>query len=115
MCCSTFIGQEGIAVGDEIEHTEIVNSPGVNEGLVSRRTMTARELSTDHIGRFVGCNRDGVNYQAKILDLVIYEGGKAPGVSMVLQHPVLPSQDAWQQRTHIPFETQIELIELVSF
>lgn len=99
---------------EEIRHTEVIGSPGVKEGLVRMNTVTARDLTEAHIGRFIGCNRDGVNYQAKILKLTVHEGGRAPGVSMVLRHPVLPSSGQWDESVHVPFDLEIELIELTA-
>lgn len=103
-----------MVVEEPIRHTEIVGSGDITEGLVSMKKVSARELTPDDVGKFVGCNRDGVNYQAKILKLEFFETGHAPGVGMILQHPPIPTQKAHKEACRLPFDTELELIELVA-
>lgn len=98
---------------DEIERVEILDDE-VSEGLTRTERITARDLTRDHIGRFIGCFDGGVNYQAKILDLKVFEEGSHPGVTILTRHPNLPHRPARNEQNHVPFDYPIELVELTA-
>lgn len=98
---------------EEIQRVEIIDDEA-SEGLVRTVHITARELGPEHIGRFIGCNEGGVNYQAKIVSIKVYEGGNAPGVTLRTQHPELPHRASREEQSHVPFDFPIELVELTA-
>ncbi|MGD3153711.1 hypothetical protein [Tsukamurella tyrosinosolvens] len=101
---------------DPLEHVEVVDDDQVNEGLVRRMRVQARQLTQDDVGKYIGCHdhKLGVNYQAKILDIRHFEDGNAPGTSLVCWHPPIRDREGRKERMHVPFETEFELIELIA-
>lgn len=105
----------------EIRPTEIVGGTETS-GLSSLERITAGQLTDAHVGRLMGCHDEerGVNYQARILKFQRYETGNAPGVSLWLRHslipdrPSIPGRDAYEDRIHVPFESEIEIVDLVA-
>jgi hypothetical protein len=80
--------------------------------------QVARDLTADHVGKFVGGVDAalGVNYTAKILKIKHFPEGKAPGVSIWLRHSAMPDgRPARDERAHVPFEQEIELIDMISW
>ncbi|MEV1134536.1 hypothetical protein [Rhodococcus coprophilus] len=102
-----------MSVEEPIRHVEVVGGGGT-EGLQQTTKILARELTLDDVGKFIGCHEDGVNYQAKILKLEIYESGPAPGVDMILRHGAIPTRPARTEGVRLRFETELELIELIA-
>jgi hypothetical protein len=70
--------------------------------VVSNTRIRARDLTADHVGKFVGGVDAalGVNYTAKILKIKHFPEGKAPGVSIWLRHSAMP--DGRQRVTNVP-------------
>lgn len=71
-------------------------------------------MTLDDVGKFIGCHQDGVNFQAKILKIEIFEDGHAPGVGLVLQCPPLPKRAATRDAWRVPFDEVLELVELIA-
>ncbi|OBA71513.1 hypothetical protein A5641_02115 [Mycobacterium sp. 1554424.7] len=86
--------------------------------VVSNTRIRAKDLTQDHVGKFLG-GRDeklGVNYPAKILKIKQFHEGKAPGVSIWIRHSALPNgRPARDERAHVPFDHELELIDMISW
>ena len=80
---------------------------------VTRTPIRAGELTQEHVGEFVECHdpASGINYGAEILRIVRREEGKAPGVSIWLQHPTLRSGRLGRQgQAHVRFDEVFQLL-----
>ncbi len=86
--------------------------------VVSNTRIPAKDLTADHIGKFVGCldPKLQANYGAKILKIKHVNEGTAPGVSIWLRHSAMPDgRPARDERAHVPFEQEIELTDMISW
>jgi hypothetical protein len=86
--------------------------------IVSVSRVKARDLNESHVGKFFGfLNPDiGANVPAKILKVKQFNGGKAPGVSVWFRVSALPDgTPAKDERMHVPFDTDLELVDMVPF
>ena len=84
---------------------------------VSRTQIKAGELTQEHVGRFVECHdpASGFNYGAEILRIARREEGRAPGVSVWLRHPTLPSGRLSRDgQAHVRFDDDFQLIEMTT-
>lgn len=77
-------------------------------------SIRAGELTQDHVGKFVSCQdpESGAVYAAEILRIAHREDGKAPGVSIWLRHPALPSgRRSREGQAHVRFDQEFELVD----
>lgn len=84
---------------------------GSSAGL--RTPIRADELTDEHVGQLIECHdpSSGYNYGAEILRIVRREEGKAPGVSVWLRHPTLPSgRRSREGQAHVRFDEVFQLI-----
>jgi hypothetical protein len=96
---------------------------GVSKGLdtgtiVARRKIAARDLTAEHVDRFVTDfdPRVGVKVPAKILKVRHVTEGEEPGVSVLLRLPAL--RDGTLARNvllHVPFDHEFQLVEIVGY
>lgn len=80
---------------------------------VSRTAIKAGDLTQEHVGEFVECHdpASGIFYGAEILRIVRRDEGKAPGVSILLQHPTLRSGRLGRQgQAHVRFSEVFQLL-----
>ena len=78
---------------DEIYIAAGIVGDGPETGaVVSNTRIHARDLTQDHVGKFLGGQDEalGVNYTSKILKIKHFNEWKAPGVSIWLRHSALP-------------------------
>jgi hypothetical protein len=97
--------------------TDVVGDGPQTQAVVSKSRIKASDLAQEHVGKFLSCHDadSGVNYGAKILRIERRDEGKAPGVSIWLQHPALSSgRPARDGRAHVPFDQEFELIEMMA-
>lgn len=86
-------------------------------GAVPITAIRAGDLTEQHVGKFVGFHDpgSGLNYGAKILEIVRVEGSR-PGILLRIGHPPIPGgQQAHQERLRLGFEQDIQLVELPDF
>jgi hypothetical protein len=84
-------------------------------GVVPITTITAGDLTEEHVGKFVGCHdpASGFNYGAKILKVIRVEEGSRPGMLVRIQHPPIPGgQPAHQERMRLRFDQEVQLVDL---
>lgn len=94
---------EDAAVGDDVGAASAV----------TRTAITAGELTQQHVGEFIECHdpASGIYYGAEILRIVRRDEGKAPGVSIWLQHPTLRSGRLGRQgQAHVRFNEVFQLL-----
>jgi len=108
---------------DESE-TEVYVAAGViSDGpetgaIVSNTRIKARDLTDEHVGKFVAGfdPKVGANVPAKILKVKHFNEGKAPGVSVWLRMSALPDgTSARDERAHVPFDVEFELHEQLTY
>jgi hypothetical protein len=110
-------------VNDEQPNPEVFVTDVVGDGpetgaVVSNTRIRAKDLTQDHVGKFLGGfdEKLGANYPAKILKVKHFGGGKAPGVSIWLRLSALPDgRPARDERAHVPFDHEFELIEMMTY
>lgn len=76
--------------------------------------IKAGDLTQDHVGKFISCEdpASGFVYAAEILRITRREDGRAPGVSIRLRHPALPSGlRSRDGEAHVPFDQEFELVD----
>lgn len=89
--------------------------------IVSIDRIKARDLSDEHVGKFFGTYNPaigaaGANVPAKILKVKHFDQGKAPGVSVWFRMSALPDgTPAKDDRMHLPFDTELELVDMIPF
>lgn len=86
--------------------------------IVSVGKIKARDLTDEHVGRFVGGldPKLGANVHAKILKVKHFNEGKAPGVSVWLRMSALPDgTPARDERFHVPFDHEFELVDMITY
>jgi hypothetical protein len=95
-------------------HADAMESPGTTyDG--PRTEIKAGDLTEEHVGKFVECHDpdSGFNYGAEILRIARREEGKAPGVSIWMRHPTLPSgRHSRDGQAHVRFDDVFQLIEM---
>lgn len=102
----------------EIFVTDVVPNGPETGAVVSNTRVKARELTEDHVGQYLGGFDEtlGVNYASKILKVKHCHEGKAPGVSVWFRHSALPDgRPARDERAHVPFDHEFELIEMMAW
>ncbi|MFW3117430.1 hypothetical protein MMAG44476_06941 [Mycolicibacterium mageritense DSM 44476 = CIP 104973] len=78
--------------------------------------LKARDLNDTHIGQWIGGNENGYNFGMKILKVQHVNEGTAPGVSVWYRKSELPDgTPAMDSRMHVPFDTDLELIEMMAW
>jgi hypothetical protein len=80
---------------------------------VTRTAIKAGDLTQEHVGEFVECHdpTSGIYYGAEILRIMRRDEGKAPGVSIWLQHPTLRSGRLGRQgQAHVRFDEVFQLL-----
>jgi hypothetical protein len=98
--------------------TDVVGHGPETGAVVSNKRIKARDLTEEHVGQFVGCYDPdvGANYGAKILKVRHFNEGKVPGVSVWIRHSALPDgRPARDERTHVPFDYEFELIDMMAW
>ena len=78
-----------------------------------RTPIRAGDLTDEHVGRLIECHdpASGFNYGAEILRIMRREEGKAPGVSVWLRHPTLPSgRRSREGQAHVRFDEVFQLL-----
>lgn len=102
-------------ISPEVRVTKIVGS-AETEAITSTEYIKAGDLNEDHVGRFMGCNdkERGVNYLAKTLKIQRFETGKAPGMSVWIRHSQVMDRLAYEDRFHVPFDSEIEIVTQVA-
>lgn len=87
----------------------------IQPGGLAMTTVTAGDLTKDHIGQFVGCHDPiaGFNYGAKIADVIRDDNGPNPGILLSLKHPAIPGGKAGHDdRSRLPFDREVQLLEM---
>lgn len=77
--------------------------------------IRASDLTTEHIGKFVGCNdaQSGFNYGAKIVNVSRQDYGPRPGILLRLSHPPMPGgTPAREDRTMLTPDQMVQLVEM---
>jgi hypothetical protein len=94
-----------------------VISDGPETGaIVSNTRIKARELTADHVGKFLAFGDNEFNFPVKILKVRHYNEGKAPGVSVWMQVPKLPDGTAPRvERMHVQFDHVVELHSMITY
>jgi len=81
---------------------------------MTNNRIKAGDLTQDHVGKFISCEdpESGFVYAAKILRITRREEGKAPGVSIWLRHPALPSGlRSRDGQAHVRFDQEFDLVD----
>jgi hypothetical protein len=100
----------------DVYAAEVVPFGPETGAIVSVTKIVAGDLTSDHVGKFVGFHTEDYNYSAKIRRVQHFDQGKAPGVSVWLRTSALPEgTPARDERMHVPFDTEIELIDMIPF
>ena len=103
-------------LSDEAHPADTPPATGTDDPWGGHRTpITADQLTDDHVGRFIECHdpASGANYGAEILRIARREDGRAPGVSVWLRHPTLPSgRRSRDGQAHVRFEEVFQLIDM---
>ncbi|WP_006247213.1 hypothetical protein [Mycolicibacterium tusciae] len=98
--------------------TDVVGHGPETGAVVSNTRIRARDLTEQHVGQFVGCYDSDVevNYSAKILKVKHFAEGNVPGVSVWIRHSALPDgRPSRDERTHVPFDYEFELIDMMAW
>ncbi|MEV0108645.1 hypothetical protein AB0H42_20225 [Nocardia sp. NPDC050799] len=108
------VADTGEVVSDWIK---LVQSGDYTDGITETRTVLARDLGPQHLGKifYNGDEAAGVNYPIKFLSFRAIEEGNAPGVQMWLRHGAIDSRPAYDNEWHVPFDRSFELVELTPF
>lgn len=96
----------------------IIGSGPETGAIVSVGKIKARDLTADHVGRFVAGYDPaiGANVPAKILKVRHVNEGKAPGVSVRVRISAVPGgapdhEEPW----HVPFDHEFELVDMITY
>jgi hypothetical protein len=84
-------------------------------GSVQVTTLTAGELSEEHIGRFLGFHepQTGVNYGAKILEVKRDETHQNPGMMLRIRHSAIPGvSGSREERMRLKFDQTVQLVDV---
>lgn len=84
--------------------------------IVSIRKITARELTTEHVGKFVTDyeSKAGAKVPAKILKVRHVTEGDTPGVTVLLRMPALrDGTPAHSVSAHVPFDHEFEIVNII--
>ncbi|MFE7746601.1 hypothetical protein [Nocardia sp. NPDC057455] len=97
----------------EIYRTDLIDGPST-QGTVTNHRLTANDIDESYVGKFMGCHDDqrGVNYQAKILKIKRWDSGPRPGLTLWVRHGQVFDRAAYDDKIHVPFDTEIEIIEI---
>jgi hypothetical protein len=78
--------------------------------------VKARDLDESHAGKWIGGHERGYNYGMKILKVKHINEGKAPGVTVWYRKSQLPDgTPAADSSMHIPFDTDIEIVDMMAW
>jgi hypothetical protein len=103
----------------ELFVTDVVPNGGPEtKAVVSNTRIKARDLTDEHVGRFLGGrdDRQGINFPVEITKVKHFNYGERPGVSVWMRTPALPDgTPARDERAHVPFDHEFELIELMAW
>jgi hypothetical protein len=98
--------------------TDIVGDGRETGAVVSHTRIKARDLTEEYVGKFLGCYDPDIaaNCSARILEIKHFDDGNAPGVSVWFRHSALPDgRPARDERTHVPFDYEFELVEMMAW
>jgi hypothetical protein len=102
----------------DVYAADVVRDGPETGAIVSVAKIKARDLTAEHVGKFVGGYDPniGANVPAKILRVRRVNEGKAPGVSVLLRMSALPDgTPARDVPAHVPFDHEFELVEMIAY
>ena len=98
--------------------SSVISSEPETGAIVSVAKIKARDLTDDHVGKFIAGYDPavGANVPAKILKVRHVNEGKAPGVSVRVRVSALPDGTPNQEEPwHVPFDHEFELMEMIAY
>lgn len=103
----------------DVYAAEVVGDGPEKGAIVANTRIKARDLTADHVGKFLGFHTEDTeqfNYTAKVLRVEHFDGGNVPGVSVWLRMSELPDgTPARNKRMHVPFDTELELTDMITY
>lgn len=96
----------------------VISSGPETGAVVSVNRIKARDLTTEHVGKFIaGFDPSiGANVPAKILRVKHFNYGKVPGVSVWLRMSALPNgTPSRDERFHVPFDHEFDLTDMLTY
>lgn len=87
----------------------------VEPGGIGVTSIKAGDLTSDHVGKFLGCHDEefGFNYGAEILEVQRDEASARPGILLRIAHPPFPgARPRRVEQCRLRFTEDLELVEL---
>lgn len=100
----------------EMHIVDVVSGGPETQAAVRVVHLKARDLNDSHVGQWIGANENGYNYGMKILKVKHFQEGEVPGVTVWFRKSELPDgTPATDSRMHVPFDTDIELVDMMAW
>lgn len=99
--------------------TDVVRDGPETQALISLNRIRADQLTTEHIGKFIGCNDPNTraNYGARIESVMRDDAHRNPGMLVRVRHPSTPGLAfaGRPDRMRLRFNQEIELFEMIAW
>jgi hypothetical protein len=99
--------------------SDVVRDGPETQALISMNRIKAEQLTTEHVGMFIGCNDPNTkaNYGARIESVARDDANRNPGIIVKIQHPTKPELafSGRVDRMRLPFDHEVELFEMMAW